>query len=209
MKLKYKVLIGGAILFIILASFYVCCDRAKLVDRINVEKGKYEAYRQITIANEEISAKYIKEQLAKIDELNGHIDSANTVIATLQAHQEQANGTIGSLNDKLAQAQTDAEKVPILTALVQEWIGKFNLAQATIAEKDKIIFSLTEKYQAQLQISERHKADWTAETSLRTLAETRLNLLDKRVVGLERKLKLRNAGDLILVAGAIAVALFK
>ncbi|MDD5007267.1 MAG: hypothetical protein PHC68_02555 [Syntrophorhabdaceae bacterium] len=209
MKLKYKVLIGGSILFIVLASFYVCCDRAKLVNAINVEKGKYEAYRKITIANEEISAKYIKEQLAKIDELNGHIDSANTVIATLQAHQEQANGTIGSLNDKLAQAQTDAEKVPILTALVQEWIGKFNLAQATIAEKDKIIFSLTEKYQAQLQISERYKADWTAETSLRTLAETRLNLLDKRVVGLERKLKLRNAGDLILVAGAIAVALFK
>ena len=209
MKLKYKVLIGGSILFIILASFYVCCDRAKLVDRISVEKGKYEAYRQITIANEEISAKYIKEQLAKIDELNGAIDSANTHLATLEQSQINAGNTIVKLNESLTTAKTDAEKVPILTALVQEWIGKFNLAQATIAEKDKIIFSLTEKYQAQLQISERYKADWTAETSLRTLAETRLNLLDKRVVGLERKLKLRNAGDLILVAGAIAVALFK
>jgi hypothetical protein len=209
MKLKYKVLIGGAILFIILASFYVCCDRAKLVDRINVEKGKYEAYRQITIANEEISAKYIKEQLAKIDELSGHIDSANTVIATLQAHQEQANGTIGSLNDKLAQAQTDAEKVPILTALVQEWIGKFNLAQATIAEKDKIIFSLAEKYQVAISIGEEYKGLWGQEKSLRLKAETGWNLSDKRVSRLERKIRLRNAGDLILVAGAIVLAFAK
>jgi chromosome segregation ATPase len=209
MKLKYRAIILGVGLFLVIAFFYAVCDRAKLVDEISQAKGKYEVYRQIAITNEAISAKVIKEQLDKIDGLNGAIDSANTVIATLQTHQEEANETIGNLNNKLALAKTDAEKVPILTALVEEWSVKFYLAQDQLKEKDKVIFSLTEKYNAQLQISETYKADWTAESSLRTLAETRLNLMDKRISSLQTKAKLRNVGDVLLVAGALYLAFTK
>jgi hypothetical protein len=206
MKLQYKAIIAGGVLLIALGSFYVFHDRTKLVDEINTAKGKYEAYRQLTIASEAVSAKVIREQLGKIDELNGAIDSANGVIAGLEQGQTNAGNAIVKLKESLSQAKTDAEKVPILESLVAEWTIKFNLAQDTIAEKDKIIFSLTAKYQSQLVISERYKADWTDETSLRKMAETRLSLLDKRVGSLEKKLRLRNVGDVLLIAGAVFLA---
>lgn len=206
---KYKYVgIGVGVLFIF-SLFYVVCDRTKLEHKISYLAGQIAEQKKITLAGETVSAKVIKEQLAKIDELNGAIDSANTVIVDLEKGQTKAGNTIVKLNDTLAQAKTDAEKVPILESLVKEWSNKFSLAQNQLAEKDKIIFSLTEKYESQVRISLQYTVDWKNEKALRELGEKRSSLQDKRIRSLERRLKLRNVVDVLIVVGAGYLVLSK
>jgi hypothetical protein len=58
-----------------------------------------------------------------------------------------------------------------LKAQIAAWSSKFTLAQAVIAEKDKIISAWAAKFNAQVVISESWKAKYDAECRLLRLAE--------------------------------------
>jgi chromosome segregation ATPase len=199
-KVPKGVLLGIAGLLLVLSTFYVMCDRPTLNHKIDYWQGQYDAERKLAIAGEEIALKKIGELQSEIAMKDGAIDSANTVIATLQEAQDTANDQISSLNVSLSEATTDAERVPILVSLVDEWKGKFTLAQSTIAEKDRIIEATTVKYNLQVQISDEYKANWEREKALRINCENGLGLYEKRVNQLERKSRLKN----VLFIGGIA-----
>ncbi len=207
MSLKYKVMVYGGALFLVLCFFYVICSNGKLINKINYYRGAYEEQKKITIASEQVTETVIKEQKKKIAELNGAIDSANAVIARLQQGQDDADETISDLNGRLALAKTDTDRVPILTAMVEGWRTKYNNAVLVIAEKDKIIFSLTEKYESQVRITTQYIVDWKNEKALNKTAEIELNLMGKRIGSLQRQVKARNIVDVLLVAGALYLAL--
>jgi hypothetical protein len=191
-KIPKKYLYASIGLLIIIALSYVVCDRASLTNKIDYWKGQYDTERKINVAAEEISLRKIGELEDQIALKDSAIDSANTVIATLQDKQVIKDGQISSLNVSLSEATTDAERVPILVSLVDEWKGKFTLAQSTIAEKDKIIESATIKYNLQVQISDEYKAGWEREKALRLNCEAGLGLKDKRINQLERQNRAKN-----------------
>ena len=208
-KVPKGVLLGIAGLLLVLSTFYVMCDRPTLNHKIDYWQGQYDAERKLAIAGEEIALKKIGELQSEIAMKDGAIDSANTVIATLQEAQDTANDQISSLNVSLSEATTDAERVPILVSLVDEWKGKFTLAQSTIAEKDRIIEATTVKYNLQVQISDGYKAGWGREKALRLNCEVGLGLKDKRINQLERQNKLKTILGVAGWATAAIVSIVK
>jgi hypothetical protein len=74
------------------------------------------------------------------------IDKAKDAdIARKNAYIAASDTRISALDAQLANATTDAQRVPILTATVQEWKGKFSLAEGVISDQTDKIFSLTLK----------------------------------------------------------------
>jgi len=82
------------------------------------------------------------------------------------------SGQVGQLEGNLADAQTDAERVPILTALVATWTERFTIADSKCREYEGIIFALTEKYYSQVRISESWEAQYQQERTLREWGES-------------------------------------
>jgi hypothetical protein len=177
-------------LLIVLALFYVVCDRPSLVHKIDVWQGQYEAERKFNDANTAIHLQVIDDQQEQIAELMGAVDSSNTVIANLEAGKDQAEADLADARKGWTELSADAQAK--LRALDQAWTVKFNLLQAQDVEKDKIIFSLTESYNSQVIISGEYKAMWESEKALRINCELGLGLKDKRINQLERTNKLKN-----------------
>lgn len=202
-KYKWPII---AIVVLIIGAVYVLWNPPSTKDALNFWRGEYNELRNISTASEQIHLATIAELEQGNAMLQGSIDSANTIIANLEGKQGEANATIGQLNTALGQAKTDAERVPILTALVEEWKGKFTLAQAQIAEKDKVIFSLTDQYRSALQIGEEYRNLWTTEKTLRLKCEDGLSLSDKRIATLGRTVKTTR---LFACAVVLAVVLLK
>ena len=71
-----------------------------------------------------------------IVDLRGDITDKNGQITALTGHQ------VG-LETALANAKTDAERVPLLVNLVSDWTSKFSLADSKCKDYEGVIFSMT------------------------------------------------------------------
>lgn len=90
----------------------------------------------------------------------------DVLIASLRGDLIAKDGQIAALTGQqkttevsLAAAKTDAERVPLLTALVADWTSKFNLADAKCATYEGIVFNLN----AQLADKDTIIASWTSQ----------------------------------------------
>lgn len=92
--------------------------------------------------------KEIKAHAKREAELNGLIDSSNTVIERLTASGLEKARRIRELEDSFPEPPTAEEEIEHWRALTIEWKGRFTLCTETVGEKDKIIFALREKYEA-------------------------------------------------------------
>ena len=147
-------------------------------------KAQYEAL------SDEYEARKV-EALQDIADLRNIISQKDDEIRNITAQIEVKTGEISHLHaqtDKLEEAyvaQLDNEaKIVNLKAQVAAWKQKFTLAEAIIADKDKIIFSLNKKYEAQVDISVRWENLYNNEATLRELCEQRLKLADRRIAKL-------------------------
>jgi hypothetical protein len=77
----------------------------------------------------------IAAQNIAISDLRDSLTGKDKTIASLTAHQM-------GLETALAAAKTDAERVPILTALVSDWTEKFTLSESKCASYEGIVFNL-------------------------------------------------------------------
>lgn len=199
---KYKWFAIGAVLLAI-AVGYVVCDRPRLMDKISYWRGQYEEQKKVAMADAQIKLATIAELEGQNALLQGGIDSANTIIVGLEEAQADHNTAIGHLTTALGQAKTDAERVPILTAMVEEWKGKFTLAQSEIGELKKVNFSLTTQYQNEIKISGNYKSLWESEKNLRLKCELEIGLQDKRISSLQRQVKLTRVAVLVAVVATL------
>ena len=146
--------LGGLILFLFLVWQIGTCKYKKLEAEGNVLKGKWEQQVKDYEENDMKRSKLIREHEAKIDELNGMVDSSNTVISNLATEDKRKLSRTRTL-EEAADSLDDTEYVARIANLekqVSVWKDRFNLCQQGIAEKDKIIFALNEKYATQLNI---------------------------------------------------------
>ena len=142
--------------------------------------------REIELQNDlqhqdQISKEAIAEYEKKIAELNGNIDSSNTIIAGIGEKDEALADRTKRLEAARREITNKDALISNLEQQVETWRARFSLAQDTIAEKDKIIFSLTDKYEIQLKITKEREAQILARDNL-------LEIKDLRIAGLEKQI---------------------
>lgn len=126
----------------------------------------------------------------KINELNGAIDSANTVIAKLEEKDVDKSKEIKELEDGYKNLEKDAEKIYNLQEQIDNWKIRFSIAQDKIAEKDKIIFSLQKKYNNELNLRLK------SEKLLISMRESQV-MRDELIAGLEKKLRSKQRASIL------------
>jgi len=199
MKIKpiYWIALGLA-----LALTVAVCDGLRLRDKASVAAGKYEE----ALTQERVNGKALTLQIGEMQKIVGQRDKEiaekNRAIGRLTDTIGHRDADLVTLGGRLAQAKTDTDRVPILTAMVENWRAKYNTAALIIAEKDKVISAWAAKYSAQVTISESWKQKYEGELHLRTLAEKGWKVS-------ERKLRwARVTGNIktgIIIAAAIKI----
>jgi predicted nuclease with TOPRIM domain len=203
MKTKH-IIIGGLIL---IAVFVMLTYRSCVtIDKYSHLKGQYDALSEEYGAQKEAALGNITElqnQIAqkdeKIHDLNSSVSTKNEQIKKLNAENKKLEDTYATLTD-------DKQRIANLETQVSVWKEKFTLAEGVIAEKDKIIFALTEKYETQVKITGEYKELYEREARLRGLLEEHVRIADSKLGGLQLKFNV-SKGVTIALAGLIIYGL--
>ena len=138
----------------ILFLFMDKCGSSRKVDEL---KGQYKEASRIAKIERQIKEETIKEQQGKIEKLTNKIEVRNAEIVKKEQANVKLDGSVADLEREFDDLEQQDAKIGNLMQQVEVWKEKFALAQSIIADKDEIIFSLTEKYDAQLVISNSYK----------------------------------------------------
>lgn len=98
------------------------------------------------IIKDKEAADAIAQYEEKIALINGEIDSANTVIANLEAQDEARRHRIDTLEAEYASLQECEPRLVNMTSQRDEWRSRFSLCEDIVVQKDRILFSLGVKY---------------------------------------------------------------
>lgn len=197
---KYRWHILGGFLFLIAVS-YVVCDRASLQDKYNYWRGAYTNLSQITKANEKIKLGTIIDLQAQIKGLNKAGEESKKKIAELEKGKVQSDAALMTAREGWAALSVEAQAK--LVALDRAWANKFDILSQQYKEQKKINFDLLTKYDKQVEISATYKALWEGQTTLASSLKQGLNLADKRIASLNRRLKMNRIIEVgLIVAGA-------
>ena len=141
------------------------------------------------------------EHEEKIAELDGAIDSYVTVIAKLEEEQVVKDDRIAELIKEDEQLEDYEPKYYNMKEQRDKWIAKFNLSEDKLSEKDKIIFSINEKYEAEKKLR--------IEGAEALIKEHKQNIKDRDelIAELKHRLKIkRRASTLERTVGLAVVA---
>jgi len=193
----------AALFFLGLIFFTV--KSCNLYDENSVLKGKYATYQTLAKEHTKLMQAAIVEQEKKIKELEQKQIIYEENIKKKEGQIASLHGTTGEL-EKQRRELTDKDAIIAnLDTQIAAWKEKFSLAQSVIEEKDKIIFNLTEKYDAQVTISNSYKLQFEEGQKLNQIAELRIQSLEKELRISKFTGKIARAGTLIL-AGLVAYA---
>ena len=177
------------------------CGSPRKIDEL---KGQYEEANQIAKVEKQIKEEIIKEQQEEIEVLNTTIEVKNTTIAKKERSIVGLDGQVTDLEDAFDGLDDKDAKIDNLTKQVEAWKGKFSLAQSIIADKDEIIFSLTQKYNAQLIISNSYKDMYETLTQ----NTKKLQSIVKAQDGQIRKLRLTSGMKTGVVLGLAGLVIY-
>jgi len=133
------------------------------------------------------------------------IDEAGRTIIDAEGKIRDKDERILNLEEAFTQLGENKDaKIINLQAQLSIWKEKFTLAQAIIADKDKIIFSLTAKYDAQVQITAEWEASCYRQVELHQIALDRISVMEKEWRGIQFGSKLKT----YLIAAAAAAFIY-
>ena len=130
-----------------------------------------------------------KAHSKQITALNGHIDSANTVIARLEDDDARKAERIRELEEELPKPSTAAEEIEYWKTWGEEWKGRFSLCSQVVGQKDEIVFSLRARVSAESQLRLQVDDSLSGYKTQVSLLETQLQSTASLVASLERKLR--------------------
>lgn len=172
MKKKYIVII--AVLFgLLLLSAVDKCGRSEKYKKLEQENKilkKIQKSSQEKIKNQ---SEEIQKTTERIRELESHVAEKNEALKNKGIRIEE-------LEKSYDENAPQEKQITNLREQVQAWKEKFHIAENIIADKDRIIFSLTQKYEAQFAISEEWKTMYENELKLRENLESQIKVLEKQ-----------------------------
>jgi chromosome segregation ATPase len=203
---KYAVYVGaGLALVVALIAFGRAC---RIGDKYSRLEGQYQEALRIAKVDAEILNKTIAEKEKVIAEKDKAIVASTAQVGHLTDAIDHKDSDLAELDAKLAAAKTDAERVPILRAEVAAWSEKFNLAEQTIAEKDKQITAWAAKFDAKVVISESWKQKYENEVRLHEISRTEISALKVRLIS-TRLVGTLKSGLIVAAVGYIGYSALK
>ena len=172
------------------------CNLGEKVGRL--EGALAEAKRTYALDKAAAEA-LIADQLRLIAAKDEEIAGATKTIGELTKAIVAKNATLGRLDADLAAAKTDAERVPILTSMVETWRAKYADLEGVVIEKDKQLDAWAVKYARQVDISSTYKAQLDKAERLLALSED----LNSALVAKARRLSLASNIKTVAIVGAV------
>lgn len=145
------------VIILCVAIIFLFLDKCGSSSRLDRLKGQYENALETARAEKEIKEAIIENKEREIESLNGEITSLNEEIEEKEADNAELDEDVRELEQMFDKLDDKDAKIANLTEQVGVWKDKFSLAESIIADKDEIIFSLSEKFEAQLKISLEYK----------------------------------------------------
>lgn len=204
--MKYlKYILPAALVIILIIVGYRSCG---LYDRYSVLKGRYDALAEEYEAQRGSSLKAIEDLdniiARKDEEINAatsHIVEKEGEISTLHTETDKLEADFLKIKDAI-------EKVDNLSKQLSIWKQKFTLAEGIIRDKDVVIFSINEKYEAQVKISLEWRGLYDREVTLHKLSQGRLRIAEHRIGRLKFGGTLKT-GLVMGLVGVVAVGLIR
>jgi hypothetical protein len=174
---KYIWLVLAIAVVVLSISFYRSCQ----ID--DPYKELYDNLKLKADAQETILLGHITDLTVVIAEKDERISALTEEIVVTTGVMDAHGVTIDELEAALANIPTTdyANIISNLTNQVTLWKVRFTLSEDIIADKDAIIFSMSDKYEAQLIISDDYKTLWETEKELHGIALSRISVLEGKV----------------------------
>jgi chromosome segregation ATPase len=198
--------VGIALVLGVVLIGYKSCN---LGDENAELKGEMNAYKQVAAKNTEAAKKTIAEQTKVIGDMTKKIAVHEAEVSKKNEQIGSLNKTVANLESQYADLKTDAERVVNLKNQVNIWRDKFSLSEGIIKDKDGIIFSLTEKYDAQVKITSAIDTQLYDCRKLQTLYDDRIIVLERSLKQARFVSKLKSWGGVALAAGIVYVVVKK
>jgi hypothetical protein len=202
---KYRKYIGMVVAAVVLIYGATWFFRAlDLKDSYSVLAGEY---KNAVARDKQQAKKLLSENLVLAKDIAARdevIAKKDKDIAAKQNNINHLTGVLSGLSGELSNAQTDAEKVPILTAMVETWSEKYKVLEGVVADKDKVISEWKGKFNAQQAITTNYRVMLDA-------AQYREDILLDINKKLSGKLRVARLGGKIktgLILTAVAVVVY-
>jgi hypothetical protein len=189
----------ATIMAIVLALFIFLQRGCNVYDRYSELKGLYEGGKAEAEKEKQEAQKVIQELKKEIGEKDKLIALAEDNVIELKKRDEYKTQDLEKLESEVVNLKDNGRIIENLIGQVAIWKQRFSLAQNQLAEKDKIIFSLTEKYDAQLKISIQWEGLYNRQFGLNKILEDRVALADKKISRLSFESKIEK----VLITGFI------
>jgi len=174
------------VVFVVLFCLGKAC---KISDRNSELKGEITQLNQMLSIQRQVSQKEIKELKEFICKKNEEIIDITADI-TVKDEKIQELSEISTNLEQEIDNLNDNQKDIIINKLKENvtiWKQKFTLAESIIRNKDKIIFNLQDKYNAQLKVSLNYRELYEKTNELSRKQEIRIRVLEKKQRGLQIK----------------------
>jgi len=200
-----KYLISGCVILAILLAFswYKSCQESP---KEAYWRGQFDILEQ-RIENERV------ESLKTIESLKGDIAAKDKDILRVREENKIAENKIikkskevNKLKVTYRDLQNDTERIDNLTQQVVHWKEMFTISEQKCSRLDDIIFSLTEKYNTQLKITQKYITLYNNECKVSQVLTMRLDICTKRAKGFKFGSTIKS-GIVLTLAGIIIYSL--
>ena len=178
---KRKIVKCGVYAVIVLSLFLFITKSCNLYNSYSVLKGQYELLQAENNSLIEISQKEISKYQNKIAERDRKIEEITETVAIKTKKIQELSEISTNLEQEIAGLNNKDIIINKLKENITIWKQKFTIAESIIADKDKIIFNLQEKYEAQLKISLNYKEMYEKSHQLLLLSNKQLKLADRKI----------------------------
>ena len=193
---------------VLLALIFMCMRSCKLYDKLSIVKGqniiltkeRAEAYTSLADMKKRVDAKQAQID-SQIAEFGSEIASNERTIATLGT-------TIGVLENDLAGLTDKDEIIVNLKRQIEVWGESFALLERVVEDKDRIIFSLTEKFESEKSLRITYESVIEQDDLLIQNQKVQIKLLERKYIGSRIGGKLAVAAGVVL-GGILAYKMIK
>ena len=191
----------AVIVALCLAVVFLGLDRCGSSRKVDELKGQYEEASRIAKVERSIKEEIIKEQKEKIVVLNVLIEVKNTTIA-------KKNRELVGIEEELGELKRDFASLEECQAQYDKLVGAFTLCKSINIDKNTLIFSLKEKFDAQVVIGDSYKTMYDTLTQNERKLQSIVTAQDWQI----KKLKLTSglkSGLAVVLAGLIVYNMVK
>lgn len=197
MNIKNVAVIVALGLVVVFLAMDNCGDTAKY-DKL---KGEYQAYYTI-------SKKIVQQSIEAIDEQGEEIIALDKKLDFLHGIIEVKDKDLADKEDELGELKKDFASLEECQEQYNKLVEMFTLCKSIGIDKDNVIFSLNEKYEAQVVISLNYKNMYESVQGLVEIRTKQVKELEK----INRRLKLTGklkTGIVVAMAGVVLYSLLK